>query len=379
MSYPLAVFVPAIGVRSESFIRRHLHDLLPSGTIAIAAAKANGEYGGHWEANCPALVLEGLGRTWEGGARFLARKIGMPAADMAGRAVARFLKKHQVQVILGEYLDRALPWLPLAQDLGIRFFGHAHGYDVSRSLREAKWQEEYLHYNRSHGVIVRSERHFQRLATLGIVESKLHLVHGGVDVPAQPAERGPHKGVRCLAVGRMVAKKAPILTLDAFRRAAEVHPDLRLDYVGAGELLPAVKQFVSALHLSDRVTLHVGVSDEMVQRLMAEADIFLQHSITDPDTGDEEGLPAAITEAMAQSLPVVATRHAGIPEAVLEGSTGYLVDEGNSVAMGERIIELAGDEALRRSMGIAGWQRAKVCFAWQKERTELLRIMGLEC
>ncbi len=55
--------------------------------------------------------------------------------------------------------------------------------------------------------------------------------------------------VRCVAVGRMTAKKAPILTLDGFRRAAEVCPELRLDYVGTGQLLTAAQQFVRAFNL----------------------------------------------------------------------------------------------------------------------------------
>ena len=66
---------------------------------------------------------------------------------------------------------------------------------------------------------------------------------------------------------------------------------------------------------------------------MKKAHIFLQHSVTCPITGDEEGVPVAILEAMASGLPVVSTFHAGIPEAVVDGKTGFLVSED---AMGER-------------------------------------------
>jgi glycosyltransferase involved in cell wall biosynthesis len=273
-------------------------------------------------------------------------------------------------------LDQSLQWLPIAQRLGIRFFGHAHGYDVSRRLREEKWRTEYLRYNESGGIIAMNQVARARLVALGISEFKIHVIPYGVDVPNEPKERVAKEMLRCLAVGRMVPKKAPILTLDAFRRAVEACPTLRLDYVGTGELLPAARQFVQAFDLGDKVTLHREQPSEVVDRLMGESDIFLQHSMTDPDTGNEEGLPVAILEAMAQSLPVVSTRHAGIPEAVIDGVTGCLVDEGDSITMGERIISLARDHNLRLKFGAAGWQCAKERFTWEIERASLLEVMG---
>jgi glycosyltransferase involved in cell wall biosynthesis len=175
----------------------------------------------------------------------------------------------------------------------------------------------------------------------------------------------------------MIAKKAPVLTLDAFRRAARVMPDLHLDYIGDGELLPAAQQFISAFDLQDKVTLHGGQPADVVTQFLRKADVFLQHSIKDSQTGDEEGLPVIILEAMAQSLPVVSTLHSAIPEAVVDGRTGYLVEEGDSTGMSEHILDLARNADLRRQMGAAGWLRVKEHFSWQKGRLELLRILGL--
>src|SRR5205807_2160015 len=140
------------------------------------------------------------------------------------------------------------------------------------------------------------------LVEIGLDPEKVHAVPYGVDVPAECPSRVREGGrVRCLSVGRFVPKKAPILTLDAFRRAAAEVPGLTLDYVGGGELLPAAWQFLRAFGLEDRVTLHGAQPSETVARLLAEADIYFQHSMTDPETGDEEGLPVAILEAMAQA------------------------------------------------------------------------------
>jgi glycosyltransferase involved in cell wall biosynthesis len=176
----------------------------------------------------------------------------------------------------------------------------------------------------------------------------------------------------------MVAKKAPMLTLEAFRRALLNNPRMRLDFVGEGDLLDEAIQFVHAHELNDKVKLHGGQPNSVVQEFMKNADIFLQHSRTDPVTGDEEGLPVAILEAMANGLPVVSTRHAGIPEAVVEGVTGYLVDEGDVEAMASHIVLLANNYELRAHFGRSGWQRAQRHFSWKNEKTQLFKVLGLE-
>ena len=143
-------------------------------------------------------------------------------------------------------------------------------------------------------------------------------------------------------------KEIPTFTLEAFRQALKVNSSLRLEYVGDGELIDEVRQFVRTNQLDDKVLLHGSKPNLDVQELMKNADIFLQHSRTDPVTGDEEGLPVAILEAMANSLPVVSTRHAGIPEAVMGSATGYLVDEGDVEDMANHIVKLGSDAKLEK-------------------------------
>jgi glycosyltransferase involved in cell wall biosynthesis len=206
---------------------------------------------------------------------------------------------------------------------------------------------------------------------------KVHAIPYGIDVPERFTGRERTTPVRLLAVGRMVAKKAPVLTLDAFRRARDGSTAMRLDYVGSGPLLSSARHFVATLGLQDSVALLEGQTNQAVHALMRAADVFVQHSMCDPDTGDEEGLPVSILEAMAHGLPVVATRHAGIPEAVEHGVTGFLVEEGDSVAMAQRIQQLAGDHSLRIAMGRAGWERARRLFDWSLERDRLRAVLGL--
>jgi len=372
MNRTLAIVAPEIGARSETFIRRHMQSLLPKNTVVVAADNSDS---GDWRVDCPVLVMNWLCEGEDGNRNVQRAKPVTAAAPWL--EVKQFLQAHQVQVIMGEYLNLCFPWIQIAQELNIPFFGHAHGYDVSHKLRDPQWRQKYLHYNQTGGIITMSKNSQSRLLSLGLHPDKVHVVSYGVDVPAIPSQKTQQKTIRCLAVGRMVEKKAPLKTLETFRQATEVCPNLRLDYIGTGQLLPAAQSFVKQFNLENQVVLHGGQPNTVVKQFMEQADIFVQHSITVPESGDEEGLPVAILEAMAHSLPIVSTHHAGIPEAVADGATGYLVDEGDVERMANRLIDLARDAVLRQHMGIAGWSRAKAHFSWEKEQKELLKILGL--
>jgi colanic acid/amylovoran biosynthesis glycosyltransferase len=381
MSHPLAVLTYQLGSFSETFIKRHIEDLMPGQTVVVTGIERDG-YGGHWTVDCPSLILEHLQRrrlrqmVVDAALQTLRLRTAR-ADDQALAVVEQFLKRHGVRAALGEYLHLSLRWIDMMRNLGVRFVAHAHGHDVSAMLRDEGMRRAYVKYNDADGLVTMSEVNRGRLIALGIEARKIHVIPYGVDVPALPTARVDGETVCCVVVSRMTGKKAPILVLDAFRRALERHAALRLEWVGEGELMPAARQFVQAFGLGDRVTLHGGQPAAFVRELLARGDIFVQHSMTDPITGDEEGLPVSILEAMASSLPVVATRHSGIPESVADGVTGYLVDEGDSVAMAERIVELARDAPRRRRMGEEGWRCARERFSWDRERRALLALLGL--
>ena len=375
----LAICAPNLGAMSETFIRRHMQDLLPDRTVIVANSNKK-PYCGNWTVDAPSLVINQLevGGLKLGLENYLARKFSKRSnKESINLAIQKFLDDHQVQVILGEYLNYAFSYFKLSQQLDIPYFAHAHGADVSICLRKKKWRKKYQEYQQAAGIITMNQISRKRLIDLGIHESKIHVIPYGVDTPNEPLKRKENEVIRCLAVGRMVGKKAPILLLESFRQATKEYPNLHLDYVGAGDLLPAVQQFIDAFELKDKVILHGQQPNEFVLQLMKKADIFLQHSIVDPDSGDEEGLPVAILEAMGYCLPVVSTRHAGIPESVLEEETGLLTDEGNVKEMAQHIVALGQDFDLRQQMGLAGWQRVKEFFSWEKERKQLLEVMGL--
>lgn len=375
MKDTLAVFSEHIGPANFTHIRRHIYNLSPGNTVLITSGLPCCD-AQHRLTECPTLLLNRIAPN--NLVKAIAHRFRWQIEkDMMKYVLTRFFKMHKVKVMMGELLDRSLPWIEIAQELGVRFYGHAHGIDVSANMRDPYWQREYVKYKQSDGIITINQISKERLLYLGIPEHKIHVIPCGVDIPSTPLVRKDDKVVRCLAVGRMVSKKAPILTLDAFRRAVEYYPAMKLNYIGGGELLSAAEQYIQAFGLSGKVILHGEQPHEVVKQHLVESDIFIQHSRVDPATGDEEGVPVAVLEAMANSLPVVSTLHAGIPEAVVDGVTGYLVPEGNSIAMSERITKLAINMSLRHDLGEAGWKRARELFSWETERAKLLGVLGI--
>ena len=247
---------------------------------------------------------------------------------------------------------------------------------MSQRLEDPKWREAYLAYNGAAGIITVSEFSRNRLIDIGLEPGLIKVVPYGIDVPDSYCQR-TSETVYCLAVGRMVPKKAPLITIKAFEKASFVCPNLHLDFIGDGVLFSAVEDYVEKNQLSDKITLHGSQPNGFVLDLMKKAGMFLQHSITDPQTGNEEGLPVAILEAMANGLPIVTSKHAGIPEAVISGVNGYLVNEGDENGMAYYIIDLYNDSAMREKLGRNSWLRAKENFSWEVERRQLIEIMNL--
>jgi colanic acid/amylovoran biosynthesis glycosyltransferase len=283
-----------------------------------------------------------------------------------------FLRRNGISVALGEYLDELIEFVPLLDRLGIPYVVQGHGIDIGAALRQPAMVQRYTAYKSARAILTRSEVHRQSLINIGLPAEIIHVNPGGVIVPETIVEHGPDSANRFIAIGRMVSKKGPIYLIEAFRRAAAENPDITLDYIGDGPYLPALRQFVDATGIGARVRFHGMVSEERKYELIHECGVFLQHSITDPDTGDQEGLPGAIQEAMAYAMPVISTRHAGIPEVVVHGITGWLVDEGDSAGMAKEILSIASNENRIRQAGHAGHARALALYTWEGEKRRLL-------
>jgi glycosyltransferase involved in cell wall biosynthesis len=264
---------------------------------------------------------------------------------------------------------------PACRRAGVPLVVHFHGYDASRHEILERFAAGYQRmFRRCAAVVVVSRLMQEQLVRLGAPPQNVRLNPYGVDLerftPTDAAANPP----LFVAVGRFVEKKAPQLTLLAFRRVLEACPDARLAMLGDGVLLDACRDIVRALGLSDAVDLAGRQPHERVAECLAGARAFVQHSVT-PDSGDCEGMPNAVLEAGACALPVVSTRHAGIPDAVVEGETGFLVEERDVEGMAQHMTTLALDPALAGRMGAAARERMVAEFSMEQRIAALHDIL----
>lgn len=311
----------------------------------------------------PAMAAVNLGRY---------RVPNVPAGSVR-RELKSFLRDHDVSVLLAEFGIRAMRIAPLAESMGLPLFTYFRGSDSTKQLRKPHVIGAYRRMMpKLAGVFAVSRFLLDNLAQHGISHPRAEVIPSGADTELfRPGEKVPGEVV---AVGRFVEKKAPMTTLSAFLEAARHVPEAHLHMVGDGPLLEPCKALAQEKGASGRVTFHGSLPHGEVVARLATASIFLQHSVT-TEAGDAEGMPTAIQEAMAAGCAVISTRHAGIPEAVLEGVTGRLVEEHDSTSFSTAIGDLLSRADKAAGMGAAGRARALEHFDKDKLTARVEAIM----
>ena len=215
----------------------------------------------------------------------------------------------------------------------------------------------------------------RQLISLGAPKEKIFYNVYGVNTDSFSAGDVGRSPRQLLAVGRFVEKKAPYLTILAFAKALQQVPDAKLVMVGSGVLFDVCKQLVQSLKLEASITLHGALPHNEIAQLMMNSRAFTQHSLV-PGSGDSEGTPVAVLEAQASGLPVISTKHAGIPDVVVHGETGYLVAEGDIDGMAEHMVAVLNDPQLAARLGAAG--RARVLEQYSMKQS-IARLKDILC
>ena len=286
-----------------------------------------------------------------------------------------FLKALKIRAVLAEYGTTAVQWMNACSRTGVPLIAHFHGFDATRHVTLEAHRENYPQlFGKAAAIVGVSRAMCDQLRQLGASEENLHYVPYSVN-EALFERVTPHLNPpRFLAAGRFVEKKAPHLTILAFRNTLQGCPDAHLDMIGDGPFLPCCRQLVRGLKLSDNVSFHGWQDHIAVYSAMKNARCFLQHSIQAVD-GDSEGTPVAILEAQCCGLPVVATRHAGIPDVVVDGETGFLVDEQDVDGMSTAMNLLCENPDLCQTMSVNAADRFRQYFGHQQTLGKLASII----
>ncbi len=270
--------------------------------------------------------------------------------------------------------------MPLAGKLGIPMLTTFHGMDITRNkldLLTSKRPTDMhyaLHLNElkrsGTGFIAVSDFVQNLLLKAGFAKDKIRRIYIGVDTvrfcPAPKTARQRY----VLCVGRHTPKKGLVTLLKAWARIEKQFPDVQLLQIGAGPQTTELVQLISDLAITDRVQLMGSKSSEEVRSYMQQAEVFALPSQTAPN-GDSEALGIVFNEASACGIPVVSTRHGGIPEAVLDGETGLLVSEGDDAQLSNALATLLGNADLRSQMGQRGRELVLESFDIAKQTTIL--------
>lgn len=200
-------------------------------------------------------------------------------------------------------------------------------------------------------VLARSESLRQRLLQLGCPEDRLAINRTGVPLDQFPfvARKAPVGGAwQIVQACRLIPKKGLVTAVHGFGMFRERHRSAKFVIAGDGPMRGELQALVSKLGLEDCVSFPGFLSQAKLHELYLTSHIFAHPSELMADS-NQEGVPNSMLEAMSTGLPVVATLHGGIPEAVENGVSGFLVEEKNPQAVCEALCKIAdsGDEWLR--------------------------------
>ena len=261
---------------------------------------------------------------------------------------------------------RALPYqAALRVPLVVTFRGHDVSLVAGRAGVPHPWLKARRRalFARAALVLAVSADLARQLEALGAPPARLRVWRAGVRIPASPARTPSPPGarVRIVMAGRFVEKKGFEHGLEAIARARAAGIAIAPTLVGSGPLKAAYVRLARRLGLDDVIEWPGVLQHEALLDLLGKADLVLVPSVDAAD-GDCEGVPNVLKEAAARGVPVVATRHGGIPEAVEDGRSALLAPQRDATALAGAIVRLASDPELARRIGEGGRARMAEAF-----------------
>jgi len=296
-----------------------------------------------------------------------------PYSFISEQLILNSLKKHNIDVVLAEYGTHAQRILPVIKKAGLPLVVHFHGYDASVEsvIKRHNHYKEVFEY--ASKVIAVSKVMQEKLKSLGCPEDKLvYNVYGSQPEFHQVTPTYSKK--QLIAIGRFTDKKAPYYTLMAFAQIAKNHPDASLIMAGDGVLLNMCQNLARHLEIEKQVLFPGVITPETYRELLSESLAFVQHSITAAN-GDMEGTPLAVLEAGAAGLPVISTKHAGIPDVIVDGNTGLVCGAHHVATMATLMDMLLSDVEKAKMMGAAGKVHIEKNFTLERHINDLQDVL----
>lgn len=275
------------------------------------------------------------------------------------------LRREQPALVHVYYGHKAVKYRSMLKAWGGAWIVSFHGVDVAKFFDRPGYAEKMAEVFREAKLVLgRSQSLLDKLESLGCPKHKLRLNPTPIPLDGYPvcAHTTPADGsFRLVQASRLIAKKGLFTTLKAMETVAREFPRAKFILCGDGPDREAFARAVVAAGLQDNIELLGWIGLDELRREFAAAHLFL-HPSEMTASEDQEGVPNSMLEAMATGLPVVATVHGGIPEAVCSGEDGLLVAEKDPVALAQAILTLLRDAAMRDRLGAHAAARVRATY-----------------
>jgi colanic acid/amylovoran biosynthesis glycosyltransferase len=280
-----------------------------------------------------------------------------------------------LHIYFGQIAVHLLPLIRAWKNPSIVSF---HGADVTVDMNKPAYREltrQMLEAVKL--VLVRSESLRRAVADLGCDPEKIEIQRTGIPLEDFPFRERNFTGAatewRLVQAGRLIEKKGLPVTLRAFAVFLGQYPNAKLTIAGEGPMRDELQALARGLNADARVSFTGFISQKGLRDIYYRSHIFLHPSQTGHD-GNQEGIPNSMLEAMASGLPVFATRHGGIPEAIENGVSGVLVPEGDPEALARTLLNAAENPVFLSQIARSGAEVVRENFDLRAQAQRLEEI-----
>lgn len=269
---------------------------------------------------------------------------------------------------------RLVPWLK--QWMKIPYVVYAHGNEILLAIEKGPKSTELITLKKADRILAVSEFTAGLVRRAGVDPGRIEIVHPGCDSerfrPTEPTCQfrkklmGPrHKDRIILTIGNLVSRKGQDMVIRALPRVLKSVSDVTYLIIGDGPYRSQLERLARDMKVEDRVVFTGQVGQEDIPEVYSLCNVFAMPSRDQAESCDVEGFGLVFLEANASGKPVIAGRSGGIPDAVSDGVSGFLVNPTDIDDIANAMVKLLLNRDLAERLGSQGRARVMRDFTWE--------------